>query len=85
MSIGRYSLLKNIEKTGSIKRSAKIIGVCEKTAHNYIGKMESRLGKKLVLSRKGGKYGGGSASLTKDGFALVKKFEMIKYREDKIK
>ena len=72
---GRYSLLKNIEKTRSLKKSAELLKVSEKTAHNYIKRMESRLRKKIIKSSKGGKDAGGKTELTTLGRTLLKKFE----------
>lgn len=72
---GRYQLLKNIHDTNSMKLAAKNMGICEKTAHNYVRKMESRLNKKIIKTYKGGKNAGGSTKLTAFGKFLVRKWE----------
>jgi molybdate transport system regulatory protein len=78
---GRYLLLKTIDNTNSLKKSAKICGISEKTAHNYVDIMEKRLSRKLILSERGGKSAGGRSVLTKDAFYLILEFEKI-YDED---
>ncbi|MBR9675387.1 ModE family transcriptional regulator [Candidatus Woesearchaeota archaeon] len=75
---GRYSLLKEIQKTNSLKKSASIVKISEKTAHNYISRIEKRLGEKIVDTTKGGKNAGGSTKLNLLGNELIKKFEKIK-------
>lgn len=75
MGIGRYSLLKSIDKTNSVKKSSKLLNISEKTAHNYINRMENRLSKKIIFSSKGGKNAGGKTILTPMGKMLLKRFE----------
>jgi len=61
-----------------LKKSSHFVGICEKTAYNYIKRMESRLKIKIISSRKGGRDGGGSVSLTPVGKEMIKRFEKIK-------
>ena len=72
---GRYTLLKTINKTSSLKKSAKKIGISYKTAYNYIKKIENRLSKKIIISHKGGKNAGGYTKLAPLGKELIKKYE----------
>jgi molybdate transport repressor ModE-like protein len=75
---GRYSLLKSIETTKSLKKSAKSVGICERTAYNYIKNIERRIKEKIVESHIGGKAGGAYIALTKTGQDLIKEFERLK-------
>ena len=77
---GRYMLLKSIDSTRSLKKSSKAVGICEKTAYNYIKRMEKRMGKKIIISHKGGKTGGGSTELTPTGKMLIREFERVENR-----
>ncbi len=72
---GRYLLLKNIKKTKSLKKSAQNLGLSNKTAYNYIKKVENRLSKKIICSHKGGKDAGGYTELTLVGEELIKRYE----------
>lgn len=75
LGVGRYNLLKNIKKTSSVKKSATLLNISEKTAHNYINRMEKRLSQKIVLTSKGGKDAGAKTLLTPLGKQLIKLFE----------
>jgi molybdate transport repressor ModE-like protein len=72
---GRYELLKNINMTNSLKKSAELVGISNKTAYNYIKKMENKLGEKLIISHKGGKDAGGYTKLNSTGLELIEKYE----------
>ncbi|MBN2567717.1 LysR family transcriptional regulator [Candidatus Woesearchaeota archaeon] len=79
MGKGRSALLDAIRTTGSIKAAARHCGMTEKTAHNYIDRMESRLGERIVSTSKGGKAGGGAA-LTAAGEGLLERYEKERRR-----
>jgi len=72
---GRYALLKAIGKTDSLKKATELLKLNYKTAFNYINKIESRLGEKVILTHKGGKNAGGYTKLTSLGRELVEKYE----------
>jgi len=78
MGRGRYELLKSINKTHSLKKSAEKVGIAEKTAYNYIKKIERRLKKKITETKKGGKKAGATITLTKTGQELIRRFENLK-------
>ena len=61
---GRRDLLDAIRRTASIKEAAASTGVCEKTAHRAVRKMERIIRRKLVRRARGGPHGGGSSTLT---------------------
>jgi len=83
IGLGRDELLRQIEKTGSIKKAAEKVGISYKKAHEYIKAMEKRTGKKIVETYRGGKKGGG-ASLTPFARDLLGKFEGIKKEFDEL-
>ena len=74
MGIGRYKLLKLIDKHSSLKKAAQELDISYKTAYNYLQKMQERLGEKIILSIKGGATGG-STELTSQGLELIRRFE----------
>ncbi len=66
ISWSKYLLLKEVERTGSIKRAAQNLGIPYKKAHIYLKLLEERLGLKLLLRERGkGTY------LTEEGKKLV--------------
>ena len=75
MGKGRYEILKAIDKTRSIKKTATQLHITEKTIQNYIDKIEGRLGKRITSSYRGGRVGGGSTQLTPTGRQLLELFE----------
>lgn len=72
ISEGKYRLLKEIEKVGSIMGAAKNLGLTYKRAHSQIKSIEERLGKKILERRR--RKG---AKLTKEGLKLIKEYEKI--------
>lgn len=77
---GRYRLLKLINQTNSLKLSAEKLGIANKTAYNYIKKIESKLGKPIIISHKGGPQAGGSTELNDTGKLLMKRYEELERR-----
>ena len=73
---GREELLKLIQRTDSINRSAKLMGITYRKAWTYIDSMEKRLGFPLVNRLKGGR-GGGESTLTPQAVALLEKFDLL--------
>ncbi|MDQ7055121.1 MAG: LysR family transcriptional regulator [Persephonella sp.] len=76
IGLGRDKLLGEIEKTGSISKAAKNVGMSYKKAWSFLKTMENRLGVKLIKTRRGGKKGGGT-ELTEDAKKLLAEFEKI--------
>jgi len=72
ISEGKYRLLKEIEKTGSIKEAAQKLGLSYKRAHSQIRVMEERLGEELVERRR--RKG---AVLTRTGKEILKEYERV--------
>ncbi len=73
---GREELLRLIQKTESINRAAKIMGVPYRKAWTYIDSMEKHLGFPIVNRMKGGR-GGGMSTLTPQAIALLQKFQLL--------
>jgi len=79
---GRYRLLKAIDEEGSLKKAAEKLRYSYRYAWGNIRKMEDHLGKKLIVSHKGGS-GGGDSRLTDDGQWLLTKFEAFCHEIEK--
>jgi len=58
LSEGKAALLEAVRDTGSIQKAADSIGMSYRHAWGIIQKMESRSGRKLVMSKPGGNGGG---------------------------
>ncbi len=72
ISEGKYRLLREVEKTGSIRRASENLGLTYKRAFSQIKGMEERLGYR-VLERRRGK----GAVLTEEGRRLLEEYERI--------
>lgn len=53
ISEGKYRLLKEIERTGSILKASKRLGLSYKRAYSQIKVIEQRLGKKILQRERG--------------------------------
>jgi len=73
----KFSLLNNINSSGSITEAAKLTQISYRTALNYIEKIESSLGISVVSTSKGGKGGGGSTKLSSEGQLILKECKKI--------
>jgi len=83
MGEGRKEILENIEKTGSINQTAKIMKMSYKGVWSKIKATENYMDVKIVRSdKKRGSY------LTKEGKDLLEKYSLLKKRclkaDDKI-
>jgi len=72
ISYGKYLLLKEIEKTGSIKRAAEKLGYPYKKAHSYVKLIEERVGKPIFKRKRGE-----GTILTAEGKKLLERYERI--------
>jgi molybdate transport system regulatory protein len=75
---GRQSLLRGIDKHGSINRAIKDVNISYRKALSYIQMMETRLGLKLVERKAGGRNGGGAA-LTREAKEFLKKYDVLEH------
>ena len=76
---GGASLLKSIEKHGSISKAAEELGWSYKYAWDQLREMETRLGSPVVVRKRGGETGGGTR-LTALAKSLLRKYEGIERR-----
>ena len=86
---GRVSLLKAIDKEGSLSKAAKSLGMSYKKAWSLMDAVNKRAEKPITTTSIGGK-GGGGAKLTTYGKSLVEAFETInencwKFLDEQIK
>jgi molybdate transport system regulatory protein len=74
---GGASLLRAIEKYGSISEATKRVGISYRYAWGQLTDIEKVLGQALLKTTKGGK-GGGGAELTEAAVALLENYERTK-------
>lgn len=67
---GGYDILAAIDRTGSISKAARELGMSYRFVWNYVDKMERRLGFQVVNGWRGGSRRGG-AKLTEAGHRLL--------------
>jgi molybdate transport system regulatory protein len=79
---GGVSLLRGIQKYGSITKAAKELGRSYNFAWNQLRDMEKKLGAPVVLRKRGGATGGG-AELTELARTLLRKYETLEKRIEK--
>jgi molybdate transport system regulatory protein len=73
---GRVELLKGIQACGSIRQAAMQMGMSYRKAWDMIGHMNENLDEPVVISHRGGK-GGGQASVTVKGTAIINEFTVF--------
>lgn len=74
---GPYRLLKETEKTGSLRCAASNMGMAYSKAMRILSAAEENLGFKLTYRKIGGKGGGGSL-LTEEAKELLDKYQKYK-------
>ncbi|MDN5346495.1 MAG: molybdate transport system regulatory protein [Clostridia bacterium] len=79
---GLFSLLREIDRLGSINRAAQSLHMSYRQAWGRVKKAEERLGIDLLVTRTGGEDGGG-AELTKEGRELMEKYNLFRREVDK--
>jgi len=75
---GKTSLLERIDALGSISKAAAEVGMDYKKAWGHIYLIEKKINNMIIVRKKGGKNGGGSA-LTQKGRELIHAYRA--YRE----
>ncbi|GAA4884757.1 winged helix-turn-helix domain-containing protein [Flaviramulus aquimarinus] len=73
---GRVTLLKAIDKMGSLSKAAKSLNISYKKAWQLLDSVNKSAKKPVTINTIGGK-GGGGAELTEYGKSLVKAFDEI--------
>jgi molybdate transport system regulatory protein len=71
---GRYTMLKSIDRYGSIKRASEETGIPYRRIRGAIYLMEKSAGIILVVRSRGGAFGGG-AGISETARALIRWFE----------
>lgn len=73
----KYEFLKCIDHYGSIIKAAKTSGIPYRSALKHIELIEKNLEKPIVITKRGGKGGGGSSELTNMGKLVVKEYAKL--------
>ncbi len=74
MGPGRIELLEKIQETGSINQAAKLMQMSYKKAWELVNSMNNQTIKPLVITKTGGKEGGG-ATITDEAKCLITLFK----------
>jgi molybdate transport system regulatory protein len=73
---GRVELLERIHSSGSIRQAAMQMKMSYKQAWDLVKHINSHLTEPIVTAHRGGK-GGGRATITEKGLALIKEFHQL--------
>lgn len=73
---GRIQLLKSIEKTNSLSKSAKELGMSYKKAWNLIDSVNNKAKEPVVIKNTGGSGGGGTI-ITEYGKKIISVFDTL--------
>jgi molybdate transport system regulatory protein len=80
---GGAAILEQIKKEGSISKAAEKLGMSYRYVWNYLDEVRKTVGEPAVETFRGGKSGGGGASLTELGECLLSEYNRIsKHLED---
>ena len=79
---GRLALLREIDKTGSLKSASDNLKISYRKAWGNIKQAEELLGFNLVEKHRGGKNGGNS-ELTTEGIQLLAAYDELRVEFDK--
>lgn len=74
---GGAEILKAVDRAGSITKAARLLKMSYKYVWDYLADMERALGKPVIRTHRGGKFGGGGAELTEDGRILLNEYDQI--------
>ncbi len=80
---GRVRLLEEIDKLGCISKAAKELNIPYRVAIRHIRRVEGIIGEKLVVTRRGGRGGGGKAELTPIAKNIVDTYKKAKDAVDR--
>lgn len=76
---GRVELLERIDKTGSINKAAKQMGMSYKKAWEMVSALNSQASKPFVVTQTGGEKGGGSV-VTAEAKQLIATHQQLRLR-----
>ena len=74
---GGAEILEAIQKESSISKAAKTLGMSYRYVWNYIQDIQETLNEHIVETYKGGKAGGGGATLTELGKSLLDEYRQV--------
>jgi len=80
---GGAEILEQIEKDESLSRAAKNLGMSYRYVWSYLQKIEKTIGKPIVETYRGGKYGGDGAKPTRFGKSLLTEYKLMEHQFDK--
>ena len=81
---GSFELLQEIQERGTLSGGAKALGMSYRYAWGIIKQIEKRIGKPVLDTHKGGRFGGGGAKLTQTGRELLEAYLKFKKAFDQI-
>jgi molybdate transport system regulatory protein len=76
---GQLKILETIDKEGSISAAAKKMKMGYRSMWGKLKKIEQRIGKKVLIRKKGG-ISGGASVLTSEAKILVEKFRYLQQK-----
>jgi molybdate transport system regulatory protein len=74
---GGAQILRQIEKNRSISKAAENLGMSYRYVWDYVHKIDKALGEPIVEAYRGGKSGGGGATLTELGKNLLAEYDQL--------
>ncbi|MFH1329021.1 MAG: TOBE domain-containing protein [Candidatus Bathyarchaeota archaeon] len=74
---GGTEILATIDRTGSLTATAKEIKMSYKYLWGQLANMEKALNQPVIVRRRGGKFGGGGATLTEAGRVLLQEYKRV--------
>jgi molybdate transport system regulatory protein len=74
---GGAQILRQIEKDNSISKAAEALGMSYRYVWSYLKAIERVLGEAVVVTHRGGRSGGGGASLTEEAKELLGEYEHV--------
>jgi molybdate transport system regulatory protein len=74
---GGAEILEQIEKEKTISKAAEKLGMSYRYVWNYLQKIEKALGEPVIETYRGGKSGGGGATLTQLGKSLLDEYRRV--------
>jgi molybdate transport system regulatory protein len=81
---GGAQILREIEKNRSISKAAENLGMSYRYVWNYVHKIDKALGEPVAEAYRGGKSGGGGATLTELGKSLLAEYDQLEGHLGKI-
>jgi len=79
---GTFTLLQKIQEYGSLQEATKDLDMSYRYAWGLIRKIERNIGRPVVETQKGGRYGGGGTTLTQFACNLLETFKLIEEKLD---